>query len=157
MVKNKKGGKKCKKTKALREDATLNYKTEGQEYGHVLKLLGNCRLEAYCFDGKRRICTIRGKMRKRIFINKDDIIIVSLREFQDEKGDVIDKYSEAQKRMLIDNGTIPDIDFNSFSITDQLKKYESDNKEPSVENNSVDSTVYWSTEENINEIDLDDI
>tara|TARA_B110001469_G_C9503624_1_gene251352 strand:- start:235 stop:708 length:474 start_codon:yes stop_codon:yes gene_type:complete len=157
MVKNKKGGKKCKKTKALREDATLNYKTEGQEYGHVLKLLGNCRLEAYCFDGKKRICTIRGKMRKRIFINKDDIIIVSLREFQDEKGDVIDKYSETQKRMLIENGTIPDIDFNSFSITDQFKKYDSGNQETIVETNENDATSYWSNEEKINEIDLDDI
>ena len=29
-------------------------------------MLGNGRLEAYCFDGKNRQCHIRGKMRKKV-------------------------------------------------------------------------------------------
>ena len=36
------------------------------EYGKVTRMLGNGRLEAYCFDGKTRLCHIRGKMRKKV-------------------------------------------------------------------------------------------
>ena len=54
-------------------------------------MLGNGRLEAHCFDGVRRLCHIRGKMRKRVWVNAGDIVLISLREFQDNKGDVIAK------------------------------------------------------------------
>ena len=33
------------------------------------KMLGNGRLEAMCFDGTKRLCHIRGKLRKRQWIN----------------------------------------------------------------------------------------
>lgn len=36
------------------------------EYGQVLKMLGNGRLEAMCFDGIKRLCHIRGKLRKKV-------------------------------------------------------------------------------------------
>ena len=36
------------------------------EYAQVLKMLGNGRLEAYCFDGSNRLCHIRGKLRKKV-------------------------------------------------------------------------------------------
>ena len=49
-------------------------------------MLGNGRLEAYCFDGKQRQCHIRGKMRKKVWVGAGDIILVSLRDYQDDKG-----------------------------------------------------------------------
>jgi translation initiation factor 1A len=69
------------------------FKEEGQEYAQVVKMLGNGRLEAQCFDGARRLAHIRGKLRKKVWINQGDIILLSLRDYQDEKGDVIMKYS----------------------------------------------------------------
>ena len=36
------------------------------EYAQVTKMLGNGRLEAYCFDGMNRLCHIRGKLRKKV-------------------------------------------------------------------------------------------
>ena len=36
------------------------------EYAQVLKMLGNGRLEAQCFDGQRRLAIIRGKLRKKV-------------------------------------------------------------------------------------------
>lgn len=36
------------------------------EYAQVLRMLGNGRLEAYCMDGVKRLCHIRGKMRKKV-------------------------------------------------------------------------------------------
>lgn len=59
------------------------------EYAQVLKMLGNGRLEALCFDGSKRLAHIRGKLRKKVWINQGDIILLSLRDYQDEKGDVI--------------------------------------------------------------------
>ena len=38
------------------------------EYAQVTKMLGNGRLEAMCFDGVRRLCHIRGKLRKKVII-----------------------------------------------------------------------------------------
>lgn len=49
-------------------------------------MLGNGRLEAYCFDGKKRLAHIRGKMRKRVWVNQGDIVLLGLREYQDDKG-----------------------------------------------------------------------
>merc|ERR1711928_264481 len=44
-----------------------------------------------CFDGTKRLCHIRGKLRKRQWINTSDIILVGLRDYQDAKADVIMK------------------------------------------------------------------
>lgn len=63
------------------------------EYAQVLKMLGNGRVEAQCFDGEKRLAHIRGKMRKKVWINQGDIILLSLRDFQDDKADVIVKYT----------------------------------------------------------------
>lgn len=66
----------------------------------MLRMLGNGRLEAYCYDGKKRLCHIRGKMRKRVWVGVSDIVLISLREFQDAKADVIMKYTADEARNL---------------------------------------------------------
>ena len=48
-------------------------------------MLGNGRITAFCFDGKERLCHIRGKLRKKVWINTGDIILVGLRDYQDDK------------------------------------------------------------------------
>ena len=73
-----------------------------------MRLLGNGRVEVNCFDGMKRICTIRGRMRNRVWINAGDIILVSLREFGDEKADVIHKYYPEEAYELQDLGEIPE-------------------------------------------------
>ena len=70
-------------------------------------MLGNARVEAFCFDGVSRLCQIRGQMRKRVWINVGDIILVSLREFQDSKADVIGKYTPDEARSLKAYGELP--------------------------------------------------
>merc|ERR1711928_261352 len=47
-----------------------------------------------CFDGIKRLCHIRGKLRKKVWINQGDIILVGLRDYQDAKADVILKYND---------------------------------------------------------------
>ena len=73
-----------------------------------MRLLGNGRLEANCFDGNKRICAIRGKLRNRVWMNPGDIVLVSLREFGDDKGDVVHKYYPEEAYELVDMGEIPE-------------------------------------------------
>ena len=116
----------------------------GAEYAQVMRMLGNGRLEAMCIDGIKRLCHIRGKMRKKVWVNtvrrrgmagcssaldacwrlpehkefrsagthhaaplpvgwletgtcplQGDIVLVGLRDYQDEKADVILKCGAA--------------------------------------------------------------
>lgn len=85
----------------------LLLKTEGQAYARVTRLLGNCQVEAFCFDGQARRCIIRGSMRRRVWIAVGDMILVGLRDFQDGTADVIHKYSETEARQLVANGDVP--------------------------------------------------
>lgn len=71
-------------------------------------MLGNGRLEAQCFDGVKRLAHIRGALRKKVWINQGDIILVSLREYQDDKADVIQRYNPDEARQLKQYGELPD-------------------------------------------------
>ncbi len=71
-------------------------------------MLGNGRLDAQCIDGIKRLCHIRGKMRKKVWVSTGDIILVGLRDFQDEKADVILKYNADEARSLKAYGELPD-------------------------------------------------
>ena len=71
-------------------------------------MLGNGRLEAYSFDGKKRLCHIRGKMRKKVWVNQGDIILIGLRDYQDDKADVILKYKPEEARQLKALGELPE-------------------------------------------------
>lgn len=111
MPKNKgKGGKNRRRGKNEndREKRELVFKEDGQEYAQVLKMLGNGRLDAMCFDGTKRLCHIRGKLRKKVWINQSDIILIGLRDYQDAKADVIMKYSADEARNLKLYGELPD-------------------------------------------------
>ena len=69
-----------------------------------------------CFDGVKRLGLIRGKLRKKIWINHGDIILISLREYQDEKGDVILKYSADEARSLYATTPSPPAPYPKSSI-----------------------------------------
>jgi len=111
MPKNKgKGGKNRRRGKNENENEKreLIFKEEGQEYAQVTKMLGNGRLEAMCFDGTKRLCHIRGKLRKKVWINGGDIILLGLRDYQDTKADVILKYTSDEARNLKAYGELPE-------------------------------------------------
>ena len=108
---NNKGGKKYKRNKnQVQENKTTRLKdvTQSQEYAQITKCLGNCRFEVLCFDGKKRMATMCGKMRKRVFVNQGEFILVSLRDWQDSKCDIIDKYNANDVQKLKQKKCIPD-------------------------------------------------
>ncbi len=73
--------------------------------GVAVKLLGFDRVKVKCQDGHERLCRIRGKIKRRVWIREGDIVLVSPWDFQSEtKGDVIWRYTRAQADWLRKNG-----------------------------------------------------
>lgn len=88
-------------TRAERRDRELLYKdVEGQSYAVVTVMLGNGRLQARCEDSQIRLCKIRGSMRRSEWISVGDVILVGLREFQEDKADVLHRYLHEDVRTL---------------------------------------------------------
>ncbi|KAJ1676793.1 Translation initiation factor 1A [Spiromyces aspiralis] len=83
-------------------------KEEGQEYALVVKMLGNGRLDAQLFDGRKTLAHIRGKLRKKVWIGVGDLILLSEREFEERKTDVIHKYNADEVHQLKKISEIPD-------------------------------------------------
>lgn len=71
-------------------------------------MLGNGRVLVKCFDEVVRVGHIRGKMRRKIWIGAGDLVLCSLREFQNKKCDVILKYLPDEVKQLKALGHIPE-------------------------------------------------
>ncbi len=76
-------------------------------FGVATKLLGNDRVFVKCQDGRERVCRIRGKMKRRVWIRINDIVLVSPWDFQsDERGDIIWRYTRGQSDYLRRRGLL---------------------------------------------------
>jgi len=93
------GKKKVLSEEEIHEQLVLPAKTD--VLGVAIKLLGFDRVLVKCQDGHERLCRIRGKMKRRVWIREGDIVLVSPWDFQsDKKGDLIWRYTKAQSEML---------------------------------------------------------
>lgn len=78
---------------------------EFEVLGAVQNPLGYERFMIRCFDGFTRLCRVRGKMKRRVWIRMDDIVIVSPWPFQTEKrGDIVYRYRRNQADWLRRHG-----------------------------------------------------
>jgi len=75
-------------------------KSANEILGTVEGLLGANKLRVRCTDGVVRLTRIPGKMKKRIWIREGDVIIIVPWSFQNEKADIIWKYSAPQVNWL---------------------------------------------------------
>jgi translation initiation factor 1A len=109
-----------KKISQFNKVANNNYiiNSEYEVYAYVIKLLGNCRVLVLCDNGNEAIGVIRGSMRrfnKRVLIETGDILAVSMRDFQDNKVDIVHKYNAEQCKILINNKEISDTLINAYN------------------------------------------
>ena len=82
------------------KELILAEEDNGQTYGNVVKALGSRRFDVQCQDGVLRKCQVRGSMRNKKYVNVGDAVIVSLRDFQDDKGDIVHVYNGEEVRVL---------------------------------------------------------
>lgn len=114
---NKTGGKNYKKSKHGGDDDNILFieKQEDQQYGRVVRVLGNGNMLVYCNDNKERICHIRGAIRKRVWINLGDIVLISLRDLGEaDRGDVLAKYEPKHYSKLKKESGVNLILFNNL-------------------------------------------
>jgi translation initiation factor 1A len=79
----------------------------GDVLGIAVRLLGYDRILVKCQDGNERLCRIRGKMKRRVWIRQGDVVLVSPWDFQrDKRGDILWRYTRAQAEMLRKRGTL---------------------------------------------------
>ena len=83
-------------------------KKDREVLGTVISMLGASRVVVRCFDGVTRMCRIRGKMKKRVWVREGDVVIVVPWEIQDEKGDVTWRYTGPQVSWLERKGYLKD-------------------------------------------------
>jgi translation initiation factor 1A len=96
-----------KKVLSEQELSDMMYPTKNDALGVAVKLLGFDRVLVKCQDGHERLCRIRGKMKRRVWIREGDVVLVSPWDFQTEsRGDLIWRYTKAQAGMLRNKGLL---------------------------------------------------
>jgi len=94
-----------KKVLSEEEISDMVLPTANDVLGVAIKLLGFDRVLVKCQDGNERLCRIRGKMKRRVWIREGDVVLVSPWDFQsDKRGDVFWRYTKAQAEILRKNG-----------------------------------------------------
>jgi translation initiation factor 1A len=127
---NLKGGKKYKSSKGGEAEHEFHEidVSEGQSVARVLKKLGDRNFLLWCNDGKERIAHVRGKLKKRVWIDIGDVVLYSergdnlnltLESKSSERGDILAKYDR--------------------SVYSQLKKYPGVNPKLFTNIESMDS------------------
>ena len=109
--KNKKNKKNKKNTPEPTENirVTLPYKPKGEMFAVAETFQGGSRLQLICEDGKRRMGRIPGKLRRRMWVRENDLLIIVPWSFQDSKADVKFRYTPTQTSNLKRLGKIPEI------------------------------------------------
>ncbi len=95
----------------------------GEMFGIVVDILGGDRMRVFCEDGKHRMGRIRGKIKKRVWIRRGDLVIVNPWEWATESQDKLGKceiswrYTRAEISWLERNNKVPEIlDINNITF-----------------------------------------
>jgi len=91
------------KTGPVSEEFTrvrIPQKSANEVLATVESLLGANKIRVRCMDGVVRLARIPGKIKKRIWMMEGDIVIVVPWSFQNEKADIVWKYSGPQVNWL---------------------------------------------------------
>jgi translation initiation factor 1A len=73
--------------------------------GVLEQRLGGSRCKVRCLDGKTRVCRIPGRLKRKLWVRENDIVLVEPWEFGGEtKGDIIFKYRSTQVFWLKQKG-----------------------------------------------------
>ena len=79
---------------------------ELEQFAIVLQLMGSDQVKCLCEDGDERQVRIPGKLKKRVWLRENDIIVIKLWDFQPSKGDVVWRYLGHQVEWLKRNGKL---------------------------------------------------
>ena len=77
---------------------------QGELLGRVQKISGGNQVLVQCTDGEIRLCRIRGKMKRRMWIREGDIVLISPWDFDHRRADIVWRYIKDHADWLQNNG-----------------------------------------------------
>lgn len=105
-------GKKSKKSSSTVKNhgkRVLEVKGNMEEYGKISKKLGDKRMLVVLVDGQQMVAHIPGRFtKKKIWVDIDSVVLVSRREFENDKMDIIHLYEHDEVKKLVKSGEIPE-------------------------------------------------
>lgn len=161
---NQKGGKKHKKGKKQSfQEKQLIYKDpkEDQEYAKVLKVNGSGRYNLFCFDGKDRLGICAGNIKRRVRLAINDIVLVALWDFQENKCSIVHKYEEDEVHKLKSQNEFPenvrldeenpflDDSENLFSYDNPSDEEDKKEEKKESDSDSEETIDIWDSEKDI--------
>jgi translation initiation factor 1A len=102
---------------ALQEELRRIKLPRGREVIGILdQRVGGSRSLVRCLDGKVRNCRIPGRLKRNLWVRPGDIVLVEPWELsQEDKGDIVFKYTKAQVSLLRKRGMLDSLDnFSGF-------------------------------------------
>ncbi len=84
-------------------------KNKGEMFAIVDKIMGGGHMMVMCADGKSRMARIPGKIKRRMWIREGDLIVIRPWDFQNEKADVVYRYTRNQAAHLSKSRKLPEI------------------------------------------------
>ena len=72
--------------------------------GIIEQRLGGNKMMVNCLDGKQRNSRVPGRLRRRLWLRPDDIVIIEPWELDNTKADILFKYPPNQVLWLKKNG-----------------------------------------------------
>ena len=86
------------------------YKPKGVMYGVVRDISGGSRLRVFCEDERNRMVRIPGRLKKKMWVRVGDTVVIKKWPIQEnEKADLVYRYTKTQKERLIRDGNIPEV------------------------------------------------
>jgi initiation factor 1A len=151
MPRNNTGGNKSKKgaNKKVASKKGIVFADEEQAYAKVLGKLGSCRFEVeMIYDSSKKVGKVKGSMKNRVWINKDDIVLVSLRDCNSHDDNIVDilhKYNGDDIHILNQNNELKKITkIEEHEDEDIFFKNDSDNETdmgPGLVDGSLDDFI----------------
>ena len=80
-----------------------------QVLGYVETRLGVGRSRVRCADGVVRVCSVPGRLRRRLWVRPDDIVLVEPWEFDVSKGNIMYNYRGNQIDWLKKKGFLKEL------------------------------------------------
>lgn len=155
---NKKGGrnyKRGKKTIHVQKELIIKETENQEEYGFIKQKLGNGRFTIVCQDGLSRLGIISGKMRKRVWLDINDHVLIAKWDYQNEKCSIIHKYEPHDVQKLIEKQELKKEfvkqSIDDISVETSYDDFDISSEESESEKEQIDEQ--WTK----TDIDLDEI
>jgi translation initiation factor 1A len=124
-----------------------------QEFAIVQEMLGNGRVRIIFEDKQSRIGRICGSMRKyksKVLIESGDLVIISKRDYEKDKVDIIHKYALDEANKLTYEGYLPEYLYKVFTKDDKF------NIGSNIEESTTTDYVFFAKKDN-DEFNVEDI